>query len=106
MDVSLALTYLSNAAPDPATSARERLHWINKQLLMMQREMVHKSLDQQNVLLGIYRHLINLLPQVAYFGLDVTRRLSALVDSERLGLSASVLALSLEQPASHSGGAS
>lgn len=54
--------------------------------------------SQRKVLLEAYEKTIQLLPRVAYFGLDVTSRLHALKESERLATDAAAHALILGKP--------
>lgn len=49
-------------------------------------------------LLNVYRQIIELIPRVAYFGLDLKTRLIELAESEHLGAAAALHALILGEP--------
>lgn len=99
-DKSSALEMLARAVSDGRQNAQTRLASALDVLKHVER---HVSVSQpdpqlQQALLDVYTRTVELLPRVAYFGLDVESRLRALANSDKVAADGAAHALLLAQP--------
>lgn len=97
----VAFKHIAAALSDSSTSARERLRMIAPRVLEYDQDRPRGFVNDnytRDLLLDIYKQIVRLLPQMAYFGLDLSVRLKELSGSEAFGSAATVYALALSQP--------
>lgn len=95
-----ALLRLTEALADDHQNAQMRLTSAIKILALIDAQMdERKELSSvRNMLLSAYRQAVELLPRVAYFGLDMASRLQALTRSDKLAADGAAHALNLQRP--------
>ncbi|KAF9458486.1 CHAT domain-containing protein, partial [Collybia nuda] len=101
-DISLSVKYTLLLVGDTYGDPHDRLR-LARPLLQNLRPLVLSSSkkDSDNLhtsFLEIYGTTVRLLPLIAVLDLDIKSRLSALADSETLGVEAALLAIDLSQP--------
>jgi tetratricopeptide (TPR) repeat protein len=101
--LSISAQYLSAAITEPADKVQQKFRRALADLRRiehvstMEVDAFHVDTHLRPTLLDAYRNTIELLPRVAYFGLDLSERLAALRSSESLGGDAAMHALLMGQ---------
>jgi tetratricopeptide (TPR) repeat protein/G:T-mismatch repair DNA endonuclease (very short patch repair protein) len=101
--LSISAQYLSAAITEPADKVQQKFRRALADLRRiehvstMEVDAFHVDTHLRPTLLDAYRNTIELLPRVAYFGLDLSERLAALRSSESLGGDAAMHALVMGQ---------
>jgi tetratricopeptide (TPR) repeat protein len=93
-DLPLALEHAAAALLDPSSSVQSRVHGFLELLPdLVSAASQHEEANAQ--LLNVFRHALQLLPQMAFLGLDVRERLRMLKQTEHLATLSAGLALRL-----------
>lgn len=95
-----ALKMYLEAIKDEHCSVQSRLAEGLEVVRLLQSSMQDGGLHEANLhalLLRAYRHTVSLLPQIAYFGLDVQSRFHALSQAPNLAAEAAVHAMSIKE---------
>jgi tetratricopeptide (TPR) repeat protein len=100
-NVSAALQYLAQGIEDNHGDVSSRITGAMHLLELIESHhsdaiSIERAVSEQ--LLGIYSQTVNLLPRVAYFGLDLTSKLESLAASQNIALAAASHAISLHKP--------
>lgn len=97
-NVSLALQLLSDSLRDPHGKLQTTFVNVLKALESVEDILSRQNFDSDTCLdvLNVYRLAIDLLPRVAYLGLDVRRRLQILAKADTLATTAAIHALHLK----------
>jgi tetratricopeptide (TPR) repeat protein len=96
-DVPLALEHAVHALLDASSSVQSRIEGFLELLPdITSTASQHEEAGPQ--LLDVFRHALQLLPQMAFLGLDVRERLRMLKQTEHLAILSADLALRLERP--------